>query len=60
VAADGTIRTGAHRDRVPAIFEPVMNNSGTVLVPAVSVLSQGSVAARPTEYRSEKAMFAVR
>jgi uncharacterized protein len=24
VAADGTIRTGAHRDRVPAAFEPVL------------------------------------
>ena len=24
VAADGTIRTGAHRGRVPEIFEPVL------------------------------------
>jgi uncharacterized protein len=24
VAADGTIRTGARRDRVPAAFEPVL------------------------------------
>jgi uncharacterized protein len=24
VAPDGTIRTGAHRDRVPAVFEPVL------------------------------------
>lgn len=27
VAADATIRTGAHRDRVPAIFEPVMTDA---------------------------------
>jgi hypothetical protein len=27
VAADGTIRTGARRDRVPAIFEPVMTDA---------------------------------
>jgi hypothetical protein len=27
VAADGTIRTGARRDRVPAIFEPVLTDA---------------------------------
>ena len=27
VVADGTIRTGARRDRVPAIFEPVMTDA---------------------------------
>jgi hypothetical protein len=27
VAADGTIRTGAHRDRVPATFEPVLTDA---------------------------------
>jgi nucleotidyltransferase-like protein len=27
VAADGTIRTGAHRDRVPALFEPVLSDA---------------------------------
>jgi predicted nucleotidyltransferase len=27
VAADGTIRTGAHRDRVPALFEPVLTDA---------------------------------
>jgi uncharacterized protein len=31
VAADGTIRTGAHRDRVPAIFEPVMTDAVAVV-----------------------------
>jgi Nucleotidyltransferase domain len=27
VAADGTIRTGAHRGRVPAAFEPVLTDA---------------------------------
>lgn len=27
VAADGTIRTGASRDRVPAAFEPVLSDA---------------------------------
>ena len=30
VAADGTIRTGARRDRVPAVFEPVLADAAAV------------------------------
>ena len=51
VAADGTIRTGAHRDRVPAIFEPVMADAVAFLRPSgASLYVYGSVAngtARP-------------
>jgi nucleotidyltransferase-like protein len=51
VAADGTIRTGAHRDRVPAIFEPVMTDAVACLRPSgASLYVYGSVAngtARP-------------
>ena len=51
VAADGTIRTGAHRDRVPAAFEPVLNDAVVLLGDrAASLYVYGSVAngtARP-------------
>jgi hypothetical protein len=51
VAADGTIRTGAHRDRVPAIFEPVMTDAVAVVGESgASLYVYGSVAngtARP-------------
>jgi uncharacterized protein len=51
VAADGTIRTGAHRDRVPATFEPVMIDAVVFLgQPGASLYVYGSVAngaARP-------------
>src|SRR5439155_693107 len=51
VAADGTIRTGAHRDRVPAIFEPVMADAVAFLRQSgASLYVYGSVAngtARP-------------
>lgn len=30
VAPDGTILTGAHRDRVPAVFEPVLADAVAV------------------------------
>lgn len=51
VAADGTIRTGAHRDRVPAVFEPVLADAVTFLDESgASLYVYGSVAngtARP-------------
>jgi hypothetical protein len=51
VAADGTIRTGAHRDRVPAIFEPVLADAaGLAGESGASLYVYGSVAngtARP-------------
>jgi uncharacterized protein len=51
VAADGTIRTGAHRDRVPAIFEPVLSDAvGLAGGSGASLYVYGSVAngtARP-------------
>lgn len=51
VAADGTIRTGAHRGRVPAIFEPVMTDAVAVVGESgASLYVYGSVAngtARP-------------
>jgi predicted nucleotidyltransferase len=52
VAADGTIRTGARRDRVPAIFEPVMTDAAAFAgeSAAASLYIYGSVAngtARP-------------
>src|SRR6266566_6282294 len=52
VAADGTIRTGARRDRVPAIFEPVMTDAVAFAgeSAAASLYIYGSVAngtARP-------------
>lgn len=37
VAADGTIRTGARRDRVPAVFEPILTD-------AIALLSQPGTA----------------
>jgi uncharacterized protein len=46
VAADGTIRTGARRDRVPAIFEPVLADAVALLgEPGASLYVYGSVAA---------------
>jgi uncharacterized protein len=51
VAADGTIRTGARRDRVPALFEPVLTDAiGFVDQERSSLYVYGSVAngtARP-------------
>src|ERR1700677_1593038 len=51
VAADGTIRTGAQRDRVPALFEPVLADAITFLDRSrASLYVYGSVAngtARP-------------
>jgi len=51
VAADGTIRTGARRDRVPAMFEPVITDAVAFLSESASSLYvYGSVAngtARP-------------
>jgi hypothetical protein len=51
VAADGTIRTGAHRDRVPAAFEPVLADAAAFAGESgASLYVYGSVAngtARP-------------
>jgi uncharacterized protein len=51
VAADGTIQTGARRDRVPAAFEPIMIDAVVFLgEPGASLYVYGSVAngsARP-------------
>jgi uncharacterized protein len=51
VAADGTIRTGVHRDRVPATFEPVITDAVAFLGESeASLYVYGSVAngtARP-------------
>jgi uncharacterized protein len=45
VAADGTIRTGAHRDRVPAAFEPVLADAVAFLGESgASLYVYGSVA----------------
>jgi uncharacterized protein len=45
VAADGTIRTGAHRDRVPAAFEPVLADAAAFLGDSgASLYVYGSVA----------------
>jgi hypothetical protein len=45
VAADGTIRTGARRDRVPAAFEPVLTDAVAFLGECgVSLYVYGSVA----------------
>jgi hypothetical protein len=45
VAADGTIRTGAHRDRVPVAFEPVLADAVTFLDESgASLYVYGSVA----------------
>ena len=45
VAADGTIRTGAHRDRVPAAFEPVLTDAVAFLGESgASLYVYGSVA----------------
>lgn len=51
VAADGTIRTGAYRDRVPVVFEPVLADAAAVAGESgASLYVYGSVAngtARP-------------
>lgn len=51
VAADGTIQTGAHRDRVPVTFEPVLTDAIAMLgASGASLYVYGSVAngsARP-------------
>jgi uncharacterized protein len=45
VSADGTIRTGAHRDRVPAAFQPVLNDAIVLLGDCgASLYVYGSVA----------------
>jgi len=45
VAADGTIRTGAHRCRVPAAFEPVLTDAVAFLGESgASLYVYGSVA----------------
>ena len=45
VAADGTIRTGARRDRVPAVFEPVLADAIAFAdEPGASLYVYGSVA----------------
>lgn len=45
MAADGTIRTGAHRDRVPASFEPVLTDAVAFLGESgASLYVYGSVA----------------
>jgi hypothetical protein len=44
MAPDGTIRTGAHRHRVPAVFEPVLTDAVALLgEPAPSLYVYGSV-----------------
>ena len=44
IAPDGTIQTGARRDRVPAIFEPVLADAVTLLGPSeASLYVYGSV-----------------
>jgi hypothetical protein len=53
VAADGTIRTGAHRDRVPAIFEPVIADAVAFLGESgASLYIYGSVANGTARSRS--------
>jgi uncharacterized protein len=51
IAADGTIRTGAQRDRVPALFEPVLTDAVAILAESgASLYVYGSAAngtARP-------------
>ena len=51
ISADGTIRTGAHRDRVPTIFEPVLADAVPLATESgASLYVYGSVAngtARP-------------
>ncbi|MBO0843325.1 MAG: nucleotidyltransferase domain-containing protein, partial [Nocardioides sp.] len=50
VGPDGTIRTGAHRARVPAAFEPVLRDAVRHVGPGVPLYVYGSVAngtARP-------------
>jgi uncharacterized protein len=45
VAPGGTIRTGAHRERVPATFEPVLADAvASAGEPAASLYVYGSVA----------------
>jgi uncharacterized protein len=44
VAADGTIRTGARRDRVPAAFEPVLADAAAAGGSGASLYVYGSVA----------------
>ena len=45
VTADGTIRTGVHRDRVPAAFEPVLADAIAFLGESgTSLYVYGSVA----------------
>jgi uncharacterized protein len=53
VAADGTIRTGAHRDRVPAAFEPILTDAVALLgEPEASLYVYGSVATGTARPRS--------
>jgi uncharacterized protein len=53
VAADGTIRTGAHRDRVPAAFEPVLTDAIAMAgAPGASLYVYGSVATGTARLRS--------
>ena len=53
VAADGTIRTGAHRDRVPAVFEPVIADAVAFLGESgASLYIYGSVANGTARSRS--------
>jgi predicted nucleotidyltransferase len=50
VAPDGTIRTGARRDRVPDLFEPVLAEAMALIDHETSLYVYGSVAtgtARP-------------
>jgi hypothetical protein len=45
VGADGTIRTGAHRDRVPALFQPVLTDAVALAgEPRAPLYVYGSVA----------------
>jgi uncharacterized protein len=53
VAADGTIRTGAHRDRVPAAFAPVLDDAAVLLGGGgASLYVYGSVANGTARVRS--------
>ena len=53
VAADGTIRTGAHRDRVPTVFAPVLTDAVALLGESGSSLYvYGSVATGTARPRS--------
>lgn len=60
VTPDGYIKTGAHRDRVPASFEPVLDAAARAVDAAVSLYVYGSVATGMAEPpRSDVDLLAV-